>query len=56
MFMTGTNRRKSVPEITTGQDSADDWVKLSADSTEGIKQHFRQRLRRTPRREFQAYG
>jgi hypothetical protein len=45
--MTGTNRLKSVAEITTGTGTADNWVRLSADSVEGIKQH----LRRLPRNE-----
>lgn len=40
-LMTGTNRLKSVAEITTGADRVDNWVKLSADSVEAIKQHLR---------------
>jgi len=28
--MTGTNRLKSVAEITRGTDTADNWVRLSA--------------------------
>jgi hypothetical protein len=47
-LMTGTNRLKSVAEITTGTDRADNWVRLSADSVESIKQH----LRRLPRDEY----
>jgi hypothetical protein len=46
-LMTGTNRLKSVAEITTGTDTVDDWVRLSANSIEEIKQH----LRRLPRNE-----
>ncbi len=40
-LMTATNRVKSVAEITTGVDQVDSWVRLSADSVEGIKQHLR---------------
>ncbi len=40
-LMTATNRLKSVAEITTGGDQVDSWVRVSADSVEGIKQHLR---------------
>ena len=40
-LMTATNRLKSVAEITTGVNTAEGWVRLSADSLEGINQHLR---------------
>ncbi len=40
-LITATNRLKSVAEITTGVDKVDGWVRLSADSIEGINQHLR---------------
>ena len=38
-LMTGTNRLKSLEEITAGEDivTADGWVRLSAQGVEGIK-------------------
>jgi hypothetical protein len=51
VLMTSTNRLKSVDEITKGKDSTGDFVRLSAHSVEGIKQH----LQRLPKNEEIAW-
>jgi hypothetical protein len=51
VLTTGTNRSKSVEEITKGKDATGDFVKLSATSIDGIKQH----LQRLPKNEEIAW-